>query len=109
MSKEKTNRFFNKALNQMFTMVGFSKFDPDFTKDPEWFLKKSWDQKTREDFKTWFFKEAKETLRWNKRTCQKEFEYFDFMYGWKLLDPEEVKKKKNTLKKITQNSLELGQ
>lgn len=82
----KLDRFMDEAINKMFTMVGFKSFDPKFAKQKNWYSKKSWSKETEQRFKKWFFEQAKKDLKWNKKTIEKEYSWFNFMYGWSVKD-----------------------
>lgn len=84
MKAKKIDNFINKALDKMFAMVGFEKFDEGFTKQDNWYNIKSWSEKDYEEFKKWFYEEAKKELRWSTTIIEKEFSYFNLMWGWKI-------------------------
>jgi hypothetical protein len=79
----KFDNFLKKALNKMFTCVGFEKFDEEFTKQEEWYLKKSWTQEQSEAFKKWFIQECVADLNCTKKMAEREFSWFDLKWGWK--------------------------
>ena len=80
----KYDKFVNKALNKMFTYVGFEGLDKEFTKQEDWYSQKTWTQEQSDDFKQWFITEAKKDLRFKKTMAEKEYAWFDMMWGWKL-------------------------
>lgn len=80
---EKIGSFFKKALDVMFRAVGFSGFDEDFAKQKDWYSRREWSAQQREDFRKWFVVNAKKDLRWPKRVAEKEFSFFDLMWGWR--------------------------
>jgi len=80
---KKENIFFKKALDKMFQAVGFSEWDKEFTKQPDWFSQKSWSKEDIKHYKTWFLKEIKKDLNLNKASAEKEWGYFFLMWGWK--------------------------
>jgi hypothetical protein len=82
----KINSFLELALEQMFKVVGFEEFDKKFTQQKDWFQKKTWSSQQEQDFKSWFVATARKKLRWSKKTAEKEFSWFNFMWGWKLSD-----------------------
>lgn len=84
MRDPKLNKFLNKALNKMFKFVGFKEFDEKFTKNPDWYCRKSWSYDTQEKYKEWFYATAKKDLKWNDKTIEKEYSWFNLMYGWKV-------------------------
>lgn len=82
----KTDKFLDLALDQMFKVVGFEGFDKSFTEQKDWFLKKSWTPEQEQGFKTWFIETSRKNLRWSKKTAEHEFSWFNFMWGWKSSD-----------------------
>ena len=84
MIDSKINKFVKKALDKMFKLVGFSGFDEEFTKHPQWYSQKSWSNETEREYKEWFYKTAQKDLKWNKITIEKEYSWFNLMYGWKV-------------------------
>jgi hypothetical protein len=83
MSNSKINKFFKKAIDQMFKVVGFDGFDEEFVKNEDWYSLKTWSQETENKYKEWFFKHAKKDLKWEQQTIEKEYAWFNLMYGWK--------------------------
>jgi len=88
MKDSKTNKFFTNAINEMFKAVGFDGFDSEFAKQDGWYSKRAWTSEQRNKFKDWFIQSAKKDLRWSKRLAEREFAFFDFMWGWKDATPE---------------------
>ncbi len=86
----KYDKFIKKSLNQMFTVVGFECFDEKFTKQEDWYTKATWSKIQENKFKQWFIKEAKKDLKFNKVTAEKEFAWFNLMWGWKSSDDVKV-------------------
>jgi hypothetical protein len=84
----KLNNFFQKAIDEMFKRVGFAGFDSDFAKQDGWYSKKSWTPEQRNQFRDWFITSARKDLRWSKRLAEREFAFFDFMWGWKDSTPD---------------------
>lgn len=82
MRSKKTDDFIKNALNKMFQFVGFEGFDQNFVKQEEWYSLKSWTEEERETFRTWFLLEAKTKMQWSKKTAEREFAYYDLMWGW---------------------------
>ena len=76
----------------MFKAVGFPGFDPKFAEQEQWFQKKTWNEKSRDEFKRWFVATARKDMRWSKSLAEKEFAYFDFSYGWSLKSAEAEKR-----------------
>jgi hypothetical protein len=80
----KFDKFLTKALDKMFTYVGFEKFDQTFTSQDDWFEKKTWSQSQSEEFKCWFINECKKDLKFTKKMAEKEHAWFDLKWGWKV-------------------------
>jgi hypothetical protein len=93
MRTKKIDLFLEKALEKMFQSVGFEGFDKEFTKKDNWFSLKSWTKVQEQDFRSWFLKEAKSDLKWSKAVAEREFSYFNFMYGWSQIEEPQPKKK----------------
>lgn len=83
----KFDKFVRKALDKMFTYVGFSSFDENFTKiHDDWYNQKTWTDEQSENFKKWFFNEAKKDLKFNKTMIEKEYAWFNLKWGWKVVN-----------------------
>jgi predicted membrane-bound dolichyl-phosphate-mannose-protein mannosyltransferase len=80
----KYDKFVTKALDKMFTYVGFERWDKAFTEQEQWYTKKTWTQEQSDDFKKWFISEAKTDLKFNKSMAEKEYGWFDLRWGWKI-------------------------
>jgi hypothetical protein len=81
MSK-KYDKFLKKALDKMFTYVGFDGLDEEFTKQEAWYSKKNWTLEQSNDFKKWFLAELKKDLKFSKTMCEKEYSWFNLNWGW---------------------------
>ena len=85
--RNKFDKFVKKALDKMFTYVGFDSFDEEFTKKHEdWYNQKSWTEDQSSDFKKWFLLEGKKDLKFNKQMLEKEYSWFNLKWGWKIND-----------------------
>ena len=83
----KYEKFTKKALDKMFTYVGFEGFNEEFTKQYEdWYQQKTWTMEQSADFKRWFITETKKDLKFNKNMAEREFSWFDLKWGWKVSD-----------------------
>ena len=80
----KLNKFFQEVLDEMFKMVGFKGFDRKFTKQDDWFTKKQWTETQSDEFRDLFIEKSKKDLKWSDRTANKEYQYFNLMWGWKI-------------------------
>ena len=79
------DKFLKKALDKMFQMVGFEKFDKEFTEQhDDWYNKKIWTEDQSNEFKKWFITEGKKDLKFTKQMMEKEHAWFDLKWGWKL-------------------------
>lgn len=91
----KYEKFTKKALDKMFTYVGFDSFNEEFTKQHEdWYQRKTWTMEQSADFKKWFITETKKDLKFNKNMAEKEFSWFDLKWGWKVSDDPYFSKQK---------------
>ena len=91
----KYDKFTKKALDKMFTYVGFEGFNEEFTKQHEdWYQRKTWTMEQSADFKKWFITETKKDLKFNKHMAEREFSWFDLKWGWKVSDDPYFSKQK---------------
>ena len=82
---QKLDKFIAKVLDRMFRKVGFKKFDQAFVDaNRDWFLQKSWTQDQEDEFHEYFVKTAQKDLNMSKERSEKEFQWFNLNYGWKL-------------------------
>lgn len=77
------DKFLRKALDKMFQMVGFEKFDGDFADQENWYFKKDWTKVQSNEFKDWFITTGKKDLKFTKPMMEREHAWFDLMWGWK--------------------------
>ena len=85
--RNKVDKFVKKALDKMFTYVGFDCFNEEFTKQyDDWYNKKTWTENQSDDFKKWFVTEGKRDLKFNKQILEKEYNWFNLKWGWKIND-----------------------
>jgi len=85
--RNKVDKFVKKALDNMFTYVGFDCFNEEFTKQyDDWYNKKTWTENQSDDFKKWFVTEGKRDLKFNKQILEKEYNWFNLKWGWKIND-----------------------
>lgn len=78
-----TTQFLDKAFNKLFQSVGFESWDKEFSKRQDWYLQKTWTKEQSDEFKRWFTEEIKKDLKLKKHQAEKEWAYFDLMWGWK--------------------------
>jgi hypothetical protein len=76
--------FLKKAFQKMFQAVGFSDYDEEFVKQSNWYHLREWTQTQSNDFKRWFLKEAKKDLKFSKQMIEREYQWFDLKWGWKV-------------------------
>ncbi len=82
----KLDTFVKKALDKMFTYVGFDSFDEQFTKEnQDWYNQKAWSESQSNEFKKWFISEGQKDLKLTKRAMEKEYSWFNLKWGWKTL------------------------
>lgn len=91
ISNKKIKDFFKIALNKMFCEVGFDKFDEEFVKQENWYLLHEWTEQQEKDYRQWFIKECRDSLKMSKKTAELEAGYFLLMWGWKTKYIEEEK------------------
>ena len=83
--RNKADKFIKKALDKMFTYVGFDSFNEEFTKQhDDWYSQKTWTEEQSAEFKQWFITEGKKDLKFNKQMLEKEHAWFDLKWGWKV-------------------------
>ena len=91
----KADKFIKKALDKMFTYVGFESFNEEFTKQhDDWYIQKTWTEEQSAEFKQWFITEGKKDLKFNKQMLEKEHAWFDLKWGWKVSDDPYFSKQK---------------
>ena len=74
----------------MFQMVGFDSFDQTFVIQKDWYSLKTWTNTEEREFRKYFISEAKKKLGWSKSTAEKEYAYFNLMWGWKVSEEEGI-------------------
>jgi len=95
MRTAKYDQFFGQAINKMFMSVGFPSFDEEFSKQDKWYTLRTWTETQESEFRAWFLKKAQTDLNWSKRTAEKEYSYFNLMYGWAIEEPKPERKDGN--------------
>ncbi len=85
MKKNKEQKFIEKMLKKMFSMVG-TKYSEEFCQKKDWYLKYSFNKEQEYKFRDFFIKSAQKDFRWNKRTAANEYSHFSLMWGWTLKD-----------------------
>jgi len=83
---KKTDVFLSKALDKMFQYVGFEKFDREFSNQEGWYSLRTWTKKQSNEFKDWFIKEYVKTFKAKKQSAEREYSWFNLMWGWKVND-----------------------
>lgn len=78
------DKFLRKALDKMFQIVGFEKFDGDFADQENWYSLKTWTEEQSGEFKKWFVAEGRKDLKFTKQMMEKEYAWFDVKWGWKI-------------------------
>jgi hypothetical protein len=82
---KKIDTFLTKALDKMFQYVGFEKFDREFSNQEGWYSLRTWTKEQSNEFKDWFIKEYAKTFK-DKKSAEKEYQWFNLMWGWKIDD-----------------------
>jgi hypothetical protein len=82
----KVDKFMMEALDEMFKRVGFEGFDKEFTNQENWYSKKSWSTEEFSKYKDWFVSRFAKVFRTSKKMGEKEFAWFNLMWGWKVND-----------------------
>lgn len=82
----KVDKFISEALDEMFKRVGFDGFDREFTNQDGWYCKKSWSTEEFNDYKKWFLNKFAKAFRTSKKMGEREFAWFNLMWGWKVND-----------------------
>ena len=80
----KVTKFMRSAMNEMFTRVGFKKFDQSFVKNHiDWYCQRTWTQEEEIDYRKWFVINFKKTFKSTTLRAQKEANWFLLCWGWK--------------------------
>ena len=82
-NKLTTQEFLDKAFDKLFQAVGFENWDKEFTKRDDWYMQKTWTTDQSNEYKKWFLTEAKKDLKLKKTQAEKEWSWFNLMWGWK--------------------------
>ena len=90
--KNKIDKFILEAVQQLFKTIG-EKYTPEFVLDKTWFQKKQWDVQQEKKFKKWFISTARKRLGWNKTLSEKEYSWFNLMWGWSYKDETRTRAK----------------
>lgn len=78
-----TSNFLDKAFNKMFQAVGFEKWDRAFCDQENWYWQRTWTKDQSNEYKKWFITEIKKDMKLKKQQAEKEWQWFDLMWGWK--------------------------
>ena len=82
--KQKLDKFHNKALDEMFRLVGFEGYDKKFAQQDHWFTKREWSLEDDVNFTKWFTDEYAKEFRVSKSMAKEVAAIFVFNYGWKI-------------------------
>ena len=83
-TQDRGSKLVDSILKEMFKRVGLKYPNPSFTKDKEWYTKKTWSEKEEESFRKWMKKRVKKTYPYlTDKRLDFEVAMFDLMYGWK--------------------------
>ena len=78
----KIDKFLQKVLKKQFELVG-EEYDLWEVKEREWYLKHSLTEKQEEVFHDWYANEVMKDLKLSKKQAEKEWQWWNFNYGWK--------------------------
>ena len=59
---DKWEKLCTRCFKELFRRVGEKFPNNELTKDPEWYMRRSWTEEEQEDFKKWIKREMKRTL-----------------------------------------------
>ena len=83
MRQSKDEKVMTDCLKEMFKRVGLKYPCPEFTKDKDWYMKKSWTEEEEADFKKWMTKKLKKTYPYmTAKKLEWEVGLFCLSYGW---------------------------
>ena len=82
--QEKIDKFYLRALDEMFKRVGFDGYDREFTEQPFWYTKRNWTLEDDVNFTKWFIDEYRKTFRCAKYIAKEVASMFVFNYGWTI-------------------------
>lgn len=85
MNETKIKKAFDHCFKEMFLRVG-EEHTEEFTKQNEWYTKKTWTTTESNDFRDWMKDYLKKTLRWSKKRIDFEVGFFMLDYSWKIDD-----------------------
>ena len=85
MKRDKISAFLKKAMNRMFEDIG-EVYCESFIAKEGWYTTRSWDASQENKFHKWFVTNARKDLKWTKNIAEKEYGWFNLMWGWKRND-----------------------
>lgn len=87
-NREKRESFALAAVNRQLEIAGVN--SSVLKEDKEWFRNNTITQKQWEEWKKWFITEAQKTFKFNRRTAEKEFTFFDLNYGLRVEQSDQL-------------------
>jgi hypothetical protein len=90
MTTKKQNKFMTVALDKMFKQVGLDKYDPEFTKQQNWYLQHEWTPEQEGEFKSWMITEYQRQFNCTLYTANKHVSFFLLSYGWKTKEKSDA-------------------
>jgi len=86
MNKQKNDIFIEAAINKMMKIAGYSNitFKTLLDESDGWYTRYTMTEKQHNKWKEWFLLKAKKTFKWNKKLVNREFQWFDLMWGLKI-------------------------
>jgi hypothetical protein len=83
--QEKRENFVYDAIYKQFEIANVDRSVLETDKE-KWFQNNTMTMAQREEWKAWFIAEVKRIFRFNKKYAEREFAYFDLMWGLRLSD-----------------------
>ena len=92
---DKVEKLFEQALKEMFRRVGLQYPNEEFTKDSQWYTKRTWTKEEEKEFCSWLAEKVKKTWPYmTKKKVGAEVAMFNLCYGWKIRVPNSAKCRK---------------
>lgn len=82
--QDRKSKLVDSILKEMFKRVGLKYPNPRFTKDKDWYTKRTWTEKEQESFKEFVKKKVRKAFPYfNENKVDFEAGMFILCYGWK--------------------------
>jgi alpha-amylase/alpha-mannosidase (GH57 family) len=89
--------FRRKALDKLFQLAGYDRYDPSITKEYGWWMRYQWDDKQRKDYARWWIQQFVNQFRVSHKRAENEYAAFSYVYAWDDLPPAKVEVKKKRI------------